>query len=116
MQRDKAELISDLPLWTPTHKHTSVDQPAKTCIHRTDTGYRQDDLTRMMPVGTDGKRETMESMKSAWLEDEDDNNENKQESRMTNLMMLKLNSREEIFNPPKAKQDTKNFKNPKRRF
>ena len=26
------ELISDVLLWTPTHGHTSVDQPGKTYI------------------------------------------------------------------------------------
>ena len=28
------ELITDALLWTPTHRHTSVDRPAKTFIHQ----------------------------------------------------------------------------------
>ena len=38
--RNKDKLISDVLMWTPTHVHAGVGQPAKTCIHHlcVDTG------------------------------------------------------------------------------
>ena len=40
------KLISDVSLWTPTHGHTSVGQPAKTYIHQlsADTGCSLEDI------------------------------------------------------------------------
>ena len=32
--RSKEELISDVLIWTPTHRHTSVGQPARTYINQ----------------------------------------------------------------------------------
>ena len=48
--RSKDKLISDVLLWTPTHAHISVDQPAKTCIHQlyVNTGCSQEDLPGIM--------------------------------------------------------------------
>ena len=48
--RSKYKHISDILLWTPTHGHTSVGQPAKAPIHQlcADTGYYQEDLSRAM--------------------------------------------------------------------
>ena len=62
-----AELISDILLWTPTHGHTSVDQPTKANIHQlfADTGYHLEDIPRVM----DSMRESRESMLSALLHD-----------------------------------------------
>ena len=38
--RSKDELISDVFLWTPTHGHTSIDWPAKTCIYELSANAR----------------------------------------------------------------------------
>ena len=48
--RSKDELISNFLLWTPTHGHTTVDEPAKICIHQfcVDTGCRLEDLKNVM--------------------------------------------------------------------
>ena len=32
--RSKDELINNILLWAPTHRHTCVGWPAKTCIHQ----------------------------------------------------------------------------------
>ena len=52
--RSKDELISDIPLWTSTHGHTSVVWQAKTYIHQlcANTLYHLEDLARV----TDGER------------------------------------------------------------
>ena len=44
--RSKDELRSDILLWTPTHGHTSVGQPAMTFIHWlcVDTGCSQENI------------------------------------------------------------------------
>ena len=48
--RSKDELISDIPLWGPTHGHINVGQPAKTYIHQlcVDTRYSLEDLPGTM--------------------------------------------------------------------
>ena len=53
--RSKDLLICNILLWTFAHGHTSVSQPAKTCLHqlRVDTGCNLEDLPRVM----DGERE-----------------------------------------------------------
>ena len=46
----KDELISDVPLWTPTHGYTSVSRPTKNYIHQlcTNTGCRLEELSSAM--------------------------------------------------------------------
>ena len=48
--RSKDQFISNLFLWTPTHRHISMDQLAWTDIHQVcvDTGYHIEDLLRVM--------------------------------------------------------------------
>ena len=50
----EVKVISDIFQWSPTNGHTIVSWPAKTYI-----------------AGTDGKRESKESMLSAWLDKRD---------------------------------------------
>ena len=49
--------------WTPTHGHTGIDQPAKTCIHQlsVDTQYSLEDLPRKM-IGRDGWQESVKEI------------------------------------------------------
>ena len=47
-RRNKDKLISDILLWSPTHRHMSVGWPSKTHQPCADTGYRLEDLLRMM--------------------------------------------------------------------
>ena len=48
--RSKDELISDVPLWTPTYGQAKVGRPARTYIQqlREDTGYNTEDLPEAM--------------------------------------------------------------------
>ena len=58
--RSTDELIRDIRLWTLTHGHASVGQPAKNKNLNqlyADTGYPQEDPTRVM-AGGDGWRES----------------------------------------------------------
>ena len=56
--RSKDKIRSNLLLWTPTHGHTSIDQPAKSYIHQlwADNGCRLEDSTNVM-TDRDGWRE-----------------------------------------------------------
>ena len=51
---------SDVSLWTPTHRHTSVGQPAK-------TGYHLEDLVRCS-IWTNGEIVSEDSMLLACLD------------------------------------------------
>ena len=69
-ERSKAELISSVLLWTPTHGHNSVGWPARTNMHQlsADTGCSIED----QPGVTDNRYRLWESgnlMLSAWLND-----------------------------------------------
>ena len=57
----KDELINGYLLWTPTHGHTSVGQPAKTYIHLlcVDTGYCTENLPRVMAHRDNGDTESV---------------------------------------------------------
>ena len=48
--KSKGKLISDVLLWTPSHKQASVGQPAGTYLQQfcTDTGCCMEDLPRAM--------------------------------------------------------------------
>ena len=48
--RSRDELISDVPLWTPTHGRAKAGRPARTYIQQLceDTGYCPEDLLRVM--------------------------------------------------------------------
>ncbi|KAI8491777.1 Endothelial cell-specific molecule 1 [Branchiostoma belcheri] len=48
--RNKAEIVSDVLLWTPKHGHASVGRPCTTCIQQLceDVGCRLEDLPRAM--------------------------------------------------------------------
>ena len=50
-RRSKDELISDVPLWTPSHGRTSVGRPARTHLSELNcknTGYSLEDLPEAM--------------------------------------------------------------------
>ena len=55
--KNKDDLISDVLLWTPSHKHASVGRPARTYIQQlcTDTGCSSEDLPEAMD-DRDGER------------------------------------------------------------
>ena len=57
--RSRDEVISDIHLWTRTHRHTSVGQPAKDCA---DNGCSIEDLAREM-VDRDGLRERVKGIR-----------------------------------------------------
>ena len=48
--RSKDELISDILLWTPSHRRAKTGRPARTYIQQlcVDTGYGLEDLPRAM--------------------------------------------------------------------
>ena len=60
----KNELISDVLLWNLTHGHTSVNQLAKTYIHRlcADTGCRLKNLPRPMTTVRDRELKDIRSV------------------------------------------------------
>ena len=53
----KDELIDNILLWTPTHRHGSIGQPAKIYIHQlsVNTVCSQEDLLGVIIRGADGK-------------------------------------------------------------
>ena len=71
--QSKYKVISDILLWTPTHGHTSVVQPAKTYIHQLceDTWWHLKDSPRGI-ADRDGwqERVSRESMLSACIDDD----------------------------------------------
>ena len=56
--RSKNKLQSDVLLWTPTHGHTSVGQPAKIYIHQllcADPRCTLEDLLKIIGTGVKGE-------------------------------------------------------------
>ena len=62
--RSKDKLISDVLLWTPSHRHASVGRLTKTYLQHlcTDTGFRLEDLLEAM----DDRDEWWESQGNLW--------------------------------------------------
>ena len=64
------ELISDVPLWTPSHRRTKAGRPSRTYIQQLceDTGCRPEDLREAI----NDKEEWRESVLVARQDDDDD--------------------------------------------
>ena len=62
--RSKNELISDVLLWIPSHRHTSVGRPTQTYLQhlRTNTGWSLEDLPESMDDKDDSERESKKSV------------------------------------------------------
>ena len=70
--RNKNELISDVLLWTLSHRRASVRWPVRTYWQQlcTETGCSLEDQKWEM-IETDGVRELKKSMQAAWDDDDD---------------------------------------------
>ena len=69
--RSKGELISDIPLWTPSHGRAKAGRPARTYMHQlfADTEYSLEDLPGAMD-DRDGWRERVREIHASgakWL-------------------------------------------------
>ena len=71
--RNTDELISDIPLWTPSHRRTKVRRPARTYTQQlwADRGVCLEDLPGVMD-NRDGERRSRTSVLAAWHDDDDD--------------------------------------------
>ena len=72
--RSRAELISDVVLWTPTHGWAKVGRPARTYTLQlcADTGFSPEDLSEAMDDRGSGERGSGISAQIAWHDDDDD--------------------------------------------
>ena len=66
----KDELISDVLLLTPTHKHSSVGWLEKTFVYQLNSNSEY--CLQRSSIGTDGERESGDSVQWAWLDDYND--------------------------------------------
>ena len=65
--RSKDELLSDIPLWTPSHGRVKAGRPARTYIQHlyADTGYSPEDLPGVID-NRDGRRERVRAGSVTW--------------------------------------------------
>ena len=69
--RSKDELISDVLLWTPSHRWASIGWPTRTYLLQfyMDTGCSLEDLLETMNDRVNGERESGKSVQAAWHDD-----------------------------------------------
>ena len=70
--RSGDELISDIPLWTPSHGRAKTRRPSRTFVQHvcTDTGCSFEDLSERWTIETGSERGSGRSKLAAWHHDD----------------------------------------------